>query len=133
MVRDAASPSMSESRHHVLGEPAQLLLEFLRGEALGPVDHEIFKPWIFGFDRFDAVDDLRWRTAEPRLLIDAIAQRRHPCRRTGRSPGSPVLVGVTHEPEWREPLVALVMGGLDPPDRLFPAVREVNAGPPDHV
>src|SRR5229473_3237117 len=100
MVRAAASPSMSESRHHVLGEPAQLLLEFLRGEALGPVDHEIFKPGIFGFDRFDAVDDLRWRTAEPGFLIDAVAQGGHPCRRPRRPPGSPVLIGVAHEPEW---------------------------------
>src|SRR5713101_7347754 len=119
MVRGAALPSMSESRHHILGKPAQLLLEFPGGEGLGPVDHEIFKPWIFGFDRFDAVDDLRWRTAEPGFLIDAIAQGGHPSRRPRRPPRPPLLVGVAYEPERREPLVTFVVRGLEPAHRLF--------------
>src|SRR5215472_11985904 len=61
-----------ERRHHVLGEPAQLLLELVGGQALGPVDHEILEPRIFRLDRLDAVDDVRRRSAEPRLLLYAI-------------------------------------------------------------
>src|SRR6266851_1495357 len=48
-----------QRRHHVLGEPAQLLLEFLGRQAFGPVDHEIVEPGIFRRDRLDAVDHLR--------------------------------------------------------------------------
>ena len=75
----------------------------------------------------------RRRAAEPGLLRDPVAQRGHPRRRAGRAPGAAVLVGVAHEAERREPLVALVVRGLELADRFLLAVREVDAGAPDHV
>src|ERR1700741_2106366 len=98
-----------EGRHHLLGEQAQLLLELRRRQSLGPVDHEGLEPWILGFDRPDAVDDLAGRPAEPRLLLDALADRGDRGRRARGAPGAALLVGVAHETERREPLVALVM------------------------
>ena len=49
-MRAAALASTTKRRHHVLGEPAQLLLEFLGRQTFGPVDHEILKPRIFRLD-----------------------------------------------------------------------------------
>src|SRR5258708_579200 len=104
---------------HVLGEPAKLLLELLGRDAFRPVDHEMLEPRIFRRDGLDAVDDLLGRAAEPRLLLDAVPQARRPRRRPGRAPGTPMFVGVAHEAEGGEPLVALIMRGLDAADRLF--------------
>src|SRR5258708_16263228 len=79
----------SEGRHHVLGEPAQLLLELLGRDAFRPVDHEMLEPRIFRRDGLDAVDDLLARAAEARLALDAVPRARRPRRRPGRAPGSP--------------------------------------------
>src|SRR5262252_3741991 len=103
-----------ERGHDVAREPAELLLELLRGQTFGPVDHEVFEPWVFRRDRLDAVDHVRRRAAEPRLLLDPIGERRRPRGRARRAPRAPLLVGVAHEAEWREPLVALVVRRLDP-------------------
>ena len=54
-------------------------------------------------------------------------------RRARRAPGAPVLVGVPHEAEWREPLVALVVRRLDTTDRLLLGAGEIEAGAPDHI
>src|SRR5258707_11724724 len=122
-----------ERWHYVLGEPAQLLLEFLRPDALRPVDHEVLEAGIFGRDRLDAVDHVAGRAAEPRLLGDAVGERGRARRRPGRAPGAALLVGVAHEAERREPLVALVVRGLDLARRFRFAVGEIDAGTPDHV
>src|SRR5262245_24000208 len=122
-----------ERGHHVLGEPAELVLELRGREAFGPVDHEGLEARILVGDRPDAVDHVARRAAEPRLLRDAVAQRRHPCRRAGRAPGAAVLVSVADEAERREPLVALVVRRLDPANGFLLAVGEVEAGAPDHV
>src|SRR5258707_219846 len=86
-----------EGRHHVLGEPGELLLELLRPEALGPVDHEAVEPRILRLDRLDALDDFLGRAAEPGLLRDAVLERRHLGRRAGRTPGPAVFVGVAQK------------------------------------
>src|SRR5262249_58683779 len=119
--------------HHVAGEPAQLLLELLGPQALGPMDHEILEAGVFRLDRFDAVDDMRGRAAEPSLLFYTVREQRHSRRRPGRAPGAAMLVGVADKAEGREPLVALVMRRLDPSDRLFLRVGEIEAGAPNHV
>src|SRR6266480_5840958 len=108
-----------ERRHHVLGKPTQLLLEFRGRDALGPMDHEILEPRVLGLDRLDAIDHVRWRTAEPRLLLDAVAQRGHPRGSAGRPPGATLFIGVAHEAERREPLVTLVMCGLEASNGFF--------------
>src|SRR5438046_4586076 len=43
--RDACSASV-ERGHHVTREPAELLLELLRRDALRPVDHEVLEPRV---------------------------------------------------------------------------------------
>src|SRR5882724_3058209 len=86
-----------ERRHHVLGEPAQLLLELLRTEALGPVDHEAVEARIFRLDRLDALNHFVRRAAEPGLLRDAVLQGRHLRRRAGRTPGPPLLIRVSYK------------------------------------
>src|ERR1043166_9018409 len=88
---------------------------------------------FFRLDRLDAVDDVRGRAAEPRLLLHTVAQRGHPGWRARRAPGAALLVGVAHEAERREPFVALVVRRLDLADRLFLRVGEVDALAPDHV
>src|SRR5947207_873014 len=125
--------SVPERRHHVLGEPLELLLEFLRPDAFRPVNHEVLEPGIFGLDRLDAVDHLLGRTAEPGLLLHALRERGDFRGRAGRAPGAALLVGIAHESEWREPLVALVMRRLDAPHRLGLRAREIHARAPDHV
>src|SRR3954454_11080081 len=52
-VRAAALPLL-ERRHHVLGEPAELLLELGWAQALSPVNHEVLEARIFRLDRLDA-------------------------------------------------------------------------------
>src|SRR6266850_86760 len=125
--------SAPKRRHHLAREPAQLLLELLRRQALGPVDHEVLEPRILRLDRFDSFDDVSGRPAEPRLLRDAVGEIRHARGRAGRAPGAAVLVGVAHEAERREPLVALVVRGLDAPLGLLARVGEIDAGAPDDV
>src|ERR1043166_1294144 len=88
---------------------------------------------VFRLDRLDAVDDVRGRAAEPRLLLHAVAQRGYACGRARRAPGAALLVGVAHEAERREPFVALVVRRLDLADRLLLRVGEIDAGAPDHV
>src|SRR5438105_15303004 len=61
-----------ERRHHVPREPPQLLLELLGRQTLGPVDHEVLEPRVLRLDRLDPLDDVRWRAAEPRLLLDPL-------------------------------------------------------------
>src|SRR6476646_2632254 len=122
-----------ESRHYLRREPAQLLDELVGRQALRPVNHEVFEARVFRLDRLDAVDDLGWGAAEPRLLLHPFPQGRDRSRRSRGAPGAAPLVGVAHKTKRREPLVALVMRRLDPADRLFPAVGEVDAGAPAHV
>src|SRR5437763_16498750 len=98
-----------ECRHHILGEPLELFLEFLRADALGPMDHEVFQPRIFRLDRLDAVNDVLRRAAEPGFLLYAFGERRDFCGRAGRTPGAALLVGIADEPERWEPFVALVI------------------------
>src|SRR3954471_8153657 len=91
--------SALERRHHVLCEPLELLLEFLRADAFRPMDHEMLEPGIFRLDRLDAVDHLLRRPAEPCLLLYAFRERRDFCGRAGRSPGTALFIGIAHEPE----------------------------------
>src|SRR6516162_6802859 len=133
MVRSPPQSTAVERRHHVLGEPTQLLLEFVRRQPLGPMDHEILEPRVFRLDRLDAVDDVCRRAAEPRFLLYPIGQRRDARRRAGSAPGAALLVGVADKPEWCEPFVALVMRWLDPAHRLCLRVGEIETGTPDHV
>src|SRR5712664_4250334 len=86
-----------ERGHHVAGEPAELLLELVGRQALGPVDHEILEPRVFRLDRLDAVDDLRRRPTEPGFLFYAVGKRGNPRWRPRSAPGAAVLVGIAHE------------------------------------
>src|SRR2546425_10362193 len=122
-----------ERGHHVAREPAELLFELLRREALGPMDHEVLEPGILGRDRLDPVDHVRRRPTEPRLLLDAVGERRHARGCARRTPRAAVLVGVAHEPERREPLVALIVRRLDTALGLLGRVGQIEPGAPDHV
>src|SRR5712664_3990548 len=126
-------PSTRERGHHLAREPAQLFLELLGRQALGPMDHEVLEPRIFRLDRLDAFDDVRGRAAEPRLLRDAVGEIGHARGSARRPPRAALLVGVAHEAERREPLVALVVRRLELADGLLLAAREIDAGAPDHV
>ena len=91
------------------------------------------RPGIFRLDRLDALDDVLRRAAEPGLLRHAVGERGDLRGRAGRAPGAALLVGVAHEAERREPLVALVMRRLDPAHRLGLDVGEIKPRAPDHV
>src|SRR6187455_1675934 len=119
--------------HDVVREAAQLVLEFRGREAFGPVDHEVLQAGILGFDRSDAINDVGRRATEPGLLLHAVTDRGNRRRRTRRAPRAALIVGIAHEAERREPLVALVMRGLDALDRLFLAAGQIQAGAPDHI
>src|SRR2546421_4822224 len=125
--------SASEGRHHLAREPAQLLLELLGRQALGPVDHEVLEPRIPGLDRLDALDHVRGRPAEPRLLGDAVGEVRHARGGAWRAPRAAVLIGVAHEAERCEPLVPLIVRWLDAPLGRFGGVGEIDPGAPDDV
>src|SRR6266850_7007346 len=127
---DLRSP---EGRHDVLREPTELVGEFRGRQSFSPVDHEILKPGVPGFDRLYAIDDLGRGPAEPGLLLHAVTDRGDRSRRTGSAPGAALVVGIAHEAERREPLVALVMCRLDAADGFFLAAGEVQASAPDHV
>src|SRR5712691_5618749 len=129
----AGCSALLKRRHHVTREPAELLLELLGGDALGPVDHELIEAWVLGLDRFDSLDDLRGRAQQPRPLLDAVLERRHARGCARRAPGTAFGVGVADEAERREPLVPLVVGGLDAAERLLRGAREVDAGAPAHI
>src|SRR4029453_8973851 len=122
-----------DRRHDVAREPPELLLELLGRETLRPVDHEVLEPRVLRGDRLDALDHVRRRAAEPRLLLDAVGERRRARGRARRAPRAPLLVGVAHEAERREPLVTLVVRGLDAPLGLLGRVGQVEPGAPDHV
>src|SRR5690348_6830845 len=127
------APPLPKRRHNVAGEPAELLLELAGRDALRPVDHEMLEAGILGLDRADAGNHLVGRAAEPRLLLDAALEARHPRRCSACAPRPPVLVGIAHEAERREPLVTLIMRRLDAAHRRLARLREVEAGAPDHV
>src|SRR5271163_4363177 len=98
-----------ERRYDILGKPSELLFELLGGQSLGPVDHEILESRILRLDRFDPLDDLRRRPAEPSLLLNAITQRRHPRRCSGGTPSPALFIGITYKAKRSEPFVALVV------------------------
>src|SRR5215472_2904861 len=129
----ARSVPLPERRHYVLSEPAELLLELLGRDALGPVNHEVLEARVLCLDRFDALDHKLGRAAEPGLLLDAVLEARRARGRARGAPGAALLVGVAHEAEGREPFVALVVRGLDPADRFLLGIGEIDAGAPDHV
>src|SRR5215831_15117283 len=81
-----------ERGHHVAREPAELFLELLDRQTLRPVDHEVLEPRILRRDRLDAVDHVRRRTAEPRLLLDPVGERGCARRRARRAPRAPLLM-----------------------------------------
>src|SRR3989454_12633069 len=54
-------------------------------------------------------------------------------RRARRSPGTAVLVRIAHEAERGEPLVALVVSGLDLPDRLRLGVGQIDPDTPAEI
>src|SRR5215510_15457450 len=131
--RPAPGSARLERGHHVAREPAELFLELLDRQALRPVDHEVLEPGVLRRDRLDAVDHVRRRTAEPRLLLDPVGERGCARRRARRAPRAPLLVGVAHEAERREPLVALVVRRLHAALGLLGRVGEIQAGAPDDV
>src|SRR5215467_16063593 len=132
-VSAAVGSARLERGHHVAREPAKLLLELLRGESLGPMDHEVLEPRILRRDRLHPVDHVRRRAAEPRFLLDSVGERRRARGGARRAPRAPLLVGVAHEAERREPLVALVVRRLDLALGLFGRVGQIEPGAPDHV
>src|SRR5262245_51732542 len=123
----------AEGRHHLASEPGELLGEFSERQALGEMDHVVLEARVARLDRLDPLDHVGGRAAEPRLLLDAVAQEGRPRGRPGRAPGAAVLVGVAHESERGEPLVALVVGGLHAARRLCRRVGQVEPGAPDDV
>src|SRR5579884_3333062 len=122
-----------EGRHYLAGEPAQLLAELGGRQAFGPMDHEIFEAWIFRLDRLDPGDDLGGRAAEPGLLLHPLAQGRYARRGARRAPGAALLVGVAHEAERGEPLVAFVVRRLGPANGLLLGVGQIDPSAPAHV
>src|SRR5712691_7736498 len=122
-----------EGRHHLPGKSRELPFEDAGGRALTPVQHDLLEPGIVAFPLLQAGDDVLGRSDQPGLLVDAFAERRHAGRRAGRSPGSALLVGVADEPEGSEPLIALVVGGLDLAEGLCLGVGEVKAEPATEI
>src|SRR4026209_1291404 len=78
-----------EGRHPLAGEPPQLLLELGWRQPFGPVDHALIEAGIAGLDLADRLDHLGRTAHEPRLLLDAIAQREHARGRARRAPRAP--------------------------------------------
>src|SRR5262249_61970221 len=130
--RKARGAASAKRRHHVLSEPAELLLELPRRDAFRPVNHEVLEARIFRLDRLDAVDDMLRRAAEPRLLVYAVLEIGRARGGARRAPRAALLVRVAHEAEGRAPFVALVVRGLGAPDRLRLAVGEIDARAPHH-
>src|SRR5260370_35288732 len=93
-------------RHDILGEPPELFFEFLGGQSLGPVDHEILQARILRLNRFDPLDDLRRRPPEPSVLLNAIPQVRHPPRHPRRTQTRPSFLAVAAKANRPEPFCA---------------------------
>src|SRR5262249_60844915 len=87
-------------------------------QPLRPIDHDVFESGMLRLERLDALDDVRGRSAEPRLLRDPVGKIRYTRRRARCAPGAAMLVGVADEAERREPLVTLVVRGLNAALRL---------------
>src|SRR5215475_13480256 len=126
-------PAPGERRHHVAREPGELLLELLRPHPLGPVDHHLVEARVLRLEVLDLLDDLPRRATQPRLLLDAVADAGNARRRARRAPRAPLGVGVAHEAERGEPLVALVVVRLHAADRLLLRVGEVEADAPAEI
>src|SRR5262249_42959527 len=124
-ARTRRKGTLPERRHHVLGEPVELFLEFLGRDAFGPVDHDVLEGRILRLDGTDAIDNVLGRTTEPGLLLNAVLEARRPRGCARGTPGAALLVGVAYETERCEPFVALVVRGLDPADRLLLGVGEI--------
>src|SRR6516162_10782369 len=97
------------------------------------MDHKVLKAWIFRLDRLDAGNHLSRGSTKPGLLRNAVLQQRRAGGRARRAPDATLLVGIAHKAKRREPFKALVMRRLEPADRLFTAVGQIDAGAPDHV
>src|SRR5262245_14906170 len=80
----------------------------------------------------DLIPSMTWDGGPQNHAFCSMPSRRKGGR-AGGSPGPALGVGVADEAERREPLVALVVGGLDLAGRLFRRVRQVEAAAPDHV
>src|SRR3990170_5460017 len=126
-------PGPPEGGHDVPREPGELLAELARRNALGPVDYHLVEPRVLGLDLADGLDHLRRPAAEPRFLLDAVTERGNARWRAGRAPGAALFVGIAHEAERREPLVALVVRRLQAPHRLLLRVGQKDAHAPDEV
>src|SRR5262249_58293544 len=94
---------------------------------------EVVESGIARVELADGLDDLARWTAQPGLLLDALAQRRHARRRARRSPRAALLVRIAHEAERREPLVPLVVGRLHLPERLGFGVGQVDPDAPAEI
>src|SRR6185436_17097699 len=99
--------ALAEGGHDLAGKPAELFLELLGPHALGPVDHHLVEARVGVLEVANALDDVLGRPAQPRSLLDAVADTGNARGRARRAPRAPVGVRVAHEAEWREPLVAL--------------------------
>src|ERR1700722_2284362 len=97
------------------------------------MDHKVLKARIFRLDRLDAGNHLSRGSTKPSLLRNAVLQQRRAGWRARRAPDATLLVCIAHKAERREPFKALVMRRLEPADRLFTAVGQIDAGAPDHV
>src|SRR6266850_1636594 len=120
---DLRSP---EGRHDVLREPTELVGEFRGRQSFSPVDHEILKPRVLGFDRLYAIDDLGRGPAEPGLLLHAVANRGDRRRRTGSAPGAAPIVGIAHEAERHPDIDRQVLGPRHHRDVLQPIASVVD-------
>src|SRR6267143_1213971 len=76
--------SALERGHHLAREPAQLLLELLGRQALGPMDHEVLEPRILRLDRLDAFDDVRGLAARVAVRLHDVIEDLLPVERHHR-------------------------------------------------
>src|SRR5260221_14078890 len=69
---------LAERRHHVLGEPAELILELGGRNSPRPTDHKVVGPGIRWPRRLEPADHLPRRAAEPSLVWGALPGARAP-------------------------------------------------------